>query len=129
MVCVRVGGGGGCAVMAEAVPPALPVQLDLVVKRVAEAAFTQLKALARSSKIQDSGTRRRDLSDWSRLTMNTMLRLLALVRWMREQHRMQDILTLSDFLHRCDAAVCNVPNALGDFQVREHQKMGVCVLS
>ena len=106
------------AVMAEAVPPALPVQLDWVVKRVAESAFTQLKALARSSKIQDSGTRRRDLSDWSRLTMNSLLRLLALVRWMREQHRMQDMLTLSDFLHRCDAAVCNVPNSLGDFQVR-----------
>ena len=104
--------------MAEVVPPALPVQLDLVVKRVAESAFTQLRALARSSKIQDSGTRRRDLSDWSRLTMNSLLRLLALVRWMREQHRMQDMLTLSDFLHRCDAAVCNVPNSLGDFQVR-----------
>ena len=28
------------------------------------------------------------------------------------------MLTVSDFLHRCDAAVCNVPNALADFQVR-----------
>lgn len=98
-------------------PPALPVQLELVVKRVAESGFAQLRALARSGKVQDSATRRRDLSDWARLMMNTFLRLLALVRWMRQQHRMTDMLTLSDFLHRCDAAVCNVPNSLGDFQV------------
>ena len=78
--------------MAETVPPALPVQLDLVVKHMAEAVFTQLKALARSSKIQDSGTRRRDLSDWSRLTMNSLLRLLALpglIQFVAHQKRHQ----------------------------------------
>jgi hypothetical protein len=123
------------------------VQLPSIVARVTEQAYSQLTMLVRPPPTPHvTNSRRRDLCDYCLLMRNSFLRLLALVRWIKRERSMRSVrpcgkhttwgdegsllvaatayccmvsqvLTVHEFLHRCDISVCNVASVMREHQV------------
>eukprot|EP01050_Picozoa_sp_SAG11_P026955 SAG11_NODE_6646_length_1274_cov_1.742128_1_plen_258_part_01 len=94
----------------------MQIPLKLVIDHITEGAYKQLLALEGRRGHVSAAVKRRDLNDYAHLMRSIFEKLLGLLRWARGARRMDGLNAIREFTFRSRSAVCNVANALAEFE-------------